>query len=512
MKKLFLYTLFLGCLSIPSKVLVSDVLSENINSWFDDFYWNERLKILDNANCLSQKMINKDIDGFVCEKKSLAQIKNDADFLRKLECDNYIELDFQLSNKYKITNQIKEDCKRIFNLYNFDPNFDPEGFTPKYVSFAIEKKLPFYKGERKSGKRNGYGILYLKDGSKYEGNFKNDRFSGSGSYFWQSGAKYIGEFKNDLRHGKGIYIWPNGNKYDGDWIASERDGFGTSTFSSGEKYIGQYFNSTRAGEGVLFDKNGNIKKQGIWKNNKLIEPKKVDLETLLSSKNKIPEKEIHHQECLKANDYEGCMKYKLSENNNYDSKEKSLEQEKCWGDDFEICIAKKGKDFLGKEKLVGWRYKNDIVNSAVAYWEYIPRKVKVRGEYGRYIEIRYLYRKLFTPKSGTSPSVIGGNNINCYDSGYGSINCTSRGPTVLPGVPSSPGGIGQMLIRSIIDCRDNTYQEITKSDFPIAYGRSRKKSKWKEITTDSIWQVTNSRDKFCERVNTLSPSDFKKYE
>ena len=78
--------------------------------------------------------------------------------------------------------------------------------------------------------------------------------------------------------------------------------------------------------------------------------------------------------------------------------------------------------------------------------------------------------------------MIGGNNINCYDSGYGSINCTSRGPTVLPGVPSSPGGIGQMLIRSIIDCRDNTYQEITKSDFPIAYGRSRKKSKWKEIT------------------------------
>ena len=48
---------------------------------------------------------------------------------------------------------------------------------------------------------------------------------GFGTYNYENGEYYIGHFKNNLRHGQGIYYYKNGKiKYDGEWINNKREG------------------------------------------------------------------------------------------------------------------------------------------------------------------------------------------------------------------------------------------------------------------------------------------------
>ena len=51
---------------------------------------------------------------------------------------------------------------------------------------------------------------------KYNLNFKNDKREGKGIYYWNNGSRYEGDFKNDNREGLGIYYYNNGDKYEGD--------------------------------------------------------------------------------------------------------------------------------------------------------------------------------------------------------------------------------------------------------------------------------------------------------
>ena len=45
----------------------------------------------------------------------------------------------------------------------------------------------------------------------------------------------------------------------------------------------------------------------------------------------------------------------------------------------------------------------------------------------------------------------------------------------------------------------------------MAYGRIRKKSKWKKLTSEKS-MLQNTSEKYCNKVDYLSPSDFTKYE
>ena len=68
----------------------------------------------------------------------------------------------------------------------------------------------YYIGQYKNGLRNGYGILYYKNGNiKYEGDSVNDKAEGNGKGIWKNGVYYIGEWKNGLRNGKGIEYYSN---------------------------------------------------------------------------------------------------------------------------------------------------------------------------------------------------------------------------------------------------------------------------------------------------------------
>ena len=510
---------------------------DDLNNWFNDSFWykSKGFLLYDKALCEVKKSNNKTLQD--CKKKNMTEIKYDADFSRKSKCEEFIKDTFNFEAKVNLKNKIIDDCKRIFHTYKSDFDFDPEEyFSLDYIKFAVNAELPHYDGEIIDGQKEGNGIQYYKSGTIYLGEFKDNKWSGEGKLIYQDGLRYIGEFKDGKADGYGVINYPSGARYEGLFKNSQRNGLGTLYESNGEvykgqfknnkkhgrgeqidlfeeKYLGYWIDNAKNGKGILFDENGKVLKQGIWENDILLKSKKIDQKSLVDINEPILiTKEIRHERCLNATDYEGCMNFQADKPEAPIVKNKTSEKEKCFGEgEKKVCIAKKGKDFLGMEKLIGWRYLNDVVNSSVFYYEVEPRKVKVRGEYGRYIELRSLSRKLVTPKAGTSPSIIGGTSVDCYNSGYGSINCSSNSPTIIPGVPSSPGGVGQILFREIIDCKDKTFQLITKGDLPMAYGRIRKKSKWKKLTSENN-MLQNTSEKYCKKVDYLSPSDFTKYE
>ena len=511
---------------------------DDLKNWFNNSFWykSKGMMIFDKALCEVKKSKNKIPQD--CKEKNITEIKYDADFLRKLKCEKFIKDRFNFEAKVNLKNKIIDDCKRIFHTYKSDFNFDPEDhFSLNYIKFAVNAELPHYEGGIIDGQKEGKGIQYFKDGTIYLGEFKENKWNGEGKLIYQSGLRYIGDFQDGKVNGYGVINYPSGARYEGLFKNSQRNGLGTLYESNGEvykgqfknnkkhgrgeqidlfeeKYLGYWIDNAKNGKGILFNENGKVLKQGIWENDILLKSKKIDQESLVDINESILiTKEIRHERCLNASDYEGCMNYQSEKSKEPVVMNKKSEKEKCFGQgESKICIANKGKDFLGMEKLTGWQYMNDLVNSSVYYWEIKPRKVKVRGKYGRYIEIRSFVRKLVSPSAGSPPSIIGGTRVDCYNSGYGSISCSSNSPTIIGGVPSSPGGVGNILVRNIIDCKDKTFQSITKGNLPMAYGRIREKSKWKKIKSDDNYQIRNTSEKYCGQIDSLNSSDFTKYE
>jgi len=70
----------------------------------------------------------------------------------------------------------------------------------------ILKVLEFVEGVIAKKQRNGYGIIYFKDGAKYIGHIdeKGD-FQGKGIYIWKTGDRFEGNFYRGNLHGFGIF-------------------------------------------------------------------------------------------------------------------------------------------------------------------------------------------------------------------------------------------------------------------------------------------------------------------
>ena len=139
-----------------------------------------------------------------------------------------------------------------------------------------------YEGEYKNGKKDGFGIFNIKNGDKFVGNFKNDKRNGKGKYFYKDGSTFEGEYKNSLRDGYGVRTFKNGDKYTGQHIKGKVAGLGKYSFFNGNFYEGMFEDNKYSGEGIFTFADGKTK-EGIWKNNKLIENKKIS--KLYSQKN-----------------------------------------------------------------------------------------------------------------------------------------------------------------------------------------------------------------------------------
>ncbi len=74
-----------------------------------------------------------------------------------------------------------------------------------------EIMIPYFKGNFKKGRYNGYGEYHWGTGSYYKGTFKKDEFHGNGvQYFVISDKHYIGAYDNGKRtNGKYIQGKPN---------------------------------------------------------------------------------------------------------------------------------------------------------------------------------------------------------------------------------------------------------------------------------------------------------------
>ncbi|MEP3995923.1 MAG: peptidoglycan-binding protein [Rhizobiaceae bacterium] len=62
-----------------------------------------------------------------------------------------------------------------------------------------------YKGDYRSGKMSGLGVLNYQDGHRYEGEFSDGQPHGNGAFEWARGNVYVGEWQDGKPHGQGVY-------------------------------------------------------------------------------------------------------------------------------------------------------------------------------------------------------------------------------------------------------------------------------------------------------------------
>jgi len=95
-------------------------------------------------------------------------------------------------------------------------------------------------GEYVNNRRQGQGVFYYPDGSKYEGSWFEDLRSGSGTYTYANGDSYQGKWANNVRDGEGVYTYSaTGSQYAGIWCKGRRHGNGQLIHASC-RYVGSF--------------------------------------------------------------------------------------------------------------------------------------------------------------------------------------------------------------------------------------------------------------------------------
>jgi hypothetical protein len=103
-----------------------------------------------------------------------------------------------------------ETSTDVFSAY-LDDKFNGYG----KVLFHSETSVSTYNGPISNGKMSGKGVsLYMKNENnykKYEGNYLDGKFNGHGKLLYLDGNQFVGQFKNGLKHGPGKMYNPNGD-------------------------------------------------------------------------------------------------------------------------------------------------------------------------------------------------------------------------------------------------------------------------------------------------------------
>ena len=187
--------------------------------------------------------------------------------------------------------------------------------------------------------------------------------------------------------------------------------------------------------------------------------------------------------CLPAADFEGCVR--------------AYTQPKAKNEQL---------DFLGRPIIEGWKMVEDRPNNQVFYAnEKDVRKVKVRGDFGRYITYEYVQRVYDEGASATSgfSTTIGSGTTNCY--GYGSsMTCTSTPPPRIniPGRSGRSAGVKQRRVRIIVDCLARTAKWI-----PLDKSKGRA-SKWESF--EGLPSTQPIADINCSNIEPLKASSYMK--
>ena len=77
------------------------------------------------------------------------------------------------------------------------------------------------------GEKGNYGKFYDKDGRlTYEGEYKHGERDGKGVYYYPNGSKYVGDFVRNKKEGNGVYHWDENTRWEGIWANDKMDGDG----------------------------------------------------------------------------------------------------------------------------------------------------------------------------------------------------------------------------------------------------------------------------------------------
>ena len=111
-----------------------------------------------------------------------------------------------------------------------------------------------------------------KEGETYVGEFFNDEQHGEGVFTSPEGDKYEGSWKFGTQNGFGEYLFPNGDKYRGEWKEGDPHGEGKMQ-SQHYVYEGEWKMGKKEGKGKLTLKSDGRVFEGIWKDDRFIQPK-----------------------------------------------------------------------------------------------------------------------------------------------------------------------------------------------------------------------------------------------
>ena len=233
----------MGSIGNKNYTIISCCTSNNINNinkrdfnleerFFSPLYINKIIKI--------QSIIR----GTLLRKK----IESNKDFYKVKEI---ISLDYKTD--------LQENNPLIIRLNNLLPRFELSEKETYYINNTNLKIGAFkynnnsvYKGMVNSNNlREGFGKLYLPDGSIYKGFFHNNKMEGRGRYLNINGYVYEGDFKNDLSNGYGKYISLDGTTYKGSWSEDKQSGLGDISYPDGSRYTGNFKNGKKHGLGKL---------------------------------------------------------------------------------------------------------------------------------------------------------------------------------------------------------------------------------------------------------------------
>ncbi|RUA33996.1 MAG: hypothetical protein DSY77_07360 [Bacteroidetes bacterium] len=188
-------------------------------------------------------------------------LKSELDSTQNMSMSQMASMEREMDKKIsELENEYEEKIKNLKE--RFDKDISSLKNTIAQKEKEIQNKvelgrLTFYNangtkiayfGEVKFGKANGEGVGHYSSNSVYDGDWKNNMKHGKGTYKWVDGHKYVGEYQNDKREGEGTYFW-----------------------NTGEKYVGEWKNDKRNGHGILYDKDGNVKLDGEWENDELVQ-------------------------------------------------------------------------------------------------------------------------------------------------------------------------------------------------------------------------------------------------
>ncbi|CAD8113278.1 unnamed protein product [Paramecium primaurelia] len=87
-----------------------------------------------------------------------------------------------------------------------------------------EQDIGYYHGEMSENKRNGCGILKLKNGNQYKGQWQDNKMHGMGHFTWGNGEEYLGEYFQGIKHGFGRYKYQQNKIYLGQFKDGKQHG------------------------------------------------------------------------------------------------------------------------------------------------------------------------------------------------------------------------------------------------------------------------------------------------